>query len=186
MIPLLSTVRDDVRHVTSKLVHCSLSPFPTNTCRVSVLLLVRVLTHSLSPSTDIVQRCVDLRYCFWWDSVIDWGLTGTVVQPTPLERPLKAVAPPKDVLQRTSEATWLERKLLRPTLFFRPEVYYVALVFNFVARIAWSIAISPAFCKADCVLGLGLWEMVRRCLWLLFKVEWEYIRLCPVLFNAIW
>ena len=65
--------------------------------------------------------------------------------------------------------------LLRPTTFFGRDLYVAALAFNFVGRIAWSIAISPAFCEADCTLGLGLLEVVRRCVWLLIRVEWAYI-----------
>ena len=65
--------------------------------------------------------------------------------------------------------------VLRSTTFFSRDLYVAALAFNFVGRIAWSIAISPAFCRADCTLGLGLLEVIRRSIWLLIRVEWAYI-----------
>lgn len=60
-----------------------------------------------------------------------------------------------------------------------------ALVFNLFGRVAWSIAISPAFCTADCVLGLGLLEMIRRSLWILLRLETAYIKTDTPIFTEL-
>ena len=53
--------------------------------------------------------------------------------------------------------------------------YYAAMVLNLLGRVSWSVAVSPAFCTADCTLTLELLEIFRRCMWLLFRVEHEFI-----------
>jgi len=114
----------------------------------------------------IAALVVKTVYCYLWDVLVDWGLLQGV-QPASADHPtfLRGVAPDELV----------GRALLRKTIFFDPWIYYFALVFNFFGRVAWSIAISPAFCSADCVLGLGLLEMVRRALWILLRIENAYI-----------
>lgn len=96
----------------------------------------------------IFWLCLKTISCYSWDVLMDWGLL------------------------------WRYPKhgdLLREKHYFSPAVYHFALVFDFFARISWSLAVSPAFCNAGCVLGLGVLEMLRRTLWILIRVELAFI-----------
>ncbi len=62
-------------------------------------------------------------------------------------------------------------------LFFQPRTYYVAIAVNFTLRLGWAILISPEqpYVQQNYILVLGCAELVRRVLWAVFRVEWEYI-----------
>lgn len=105
----------------------------------------------------IASLVVKTVYCYTWDVVVDWGL-------------LRGVR-----CRRGRLARMHQHPLLRSRRWFRPLVYYAAMTFNIFGRVAWSIAISPAFCGSDCTLVLGLVEVVRRSIWLLLRVELQFI-----------
>eukprot|EP00037_Helgoeca_nana_P026272 m.295642 g.295642 ORF g.295642 m.295642 type:complete len:374 (-) comp27181_c2_seq3:321-1442(-) len=119
----------------------------------------------------IVSLVVKTFYCYSWDVAIDWGL---------LQGPWWG---------ESGVSFWSGSQgihpLLRPTIYFDTWIYYFALVFNLFGRVAWSIAISPAFCTADCVLGLGLLEMIRRSLWILLRLETAYIKTDTPIFTEL-
>lgn len=141
----------------------------------------------------IASLVVKTIYCYTWDVVIDWGLlaqaaggggdglggdgglTDAAVTGMAMSTPWRT--------ERTAGSC--SRSLLRPTLYFSPLLYYFALVFNLFGRVAWSIAISPDYCQADCVLALGLLEMIRRALWILIRLENAYIALDRPIFTEL-
>lgn len=67
--------------------------------------------------------------------------------------------------------------LLRKKLYFKPKVYFAAMALNLTLRLGWAILISPeqAYVQQNFVLVFGSLELIRRCLWAVFRVEWEHI-----------
>jgi hypothetical protein len=63
--------------------------------------------------------------------------------------------------------------LLRDDLTYPKSWYYSALVANFLMRLAWAFNISPGqpYVAQNVILLFGCLELVRRFLWLTFKVE---------------
>jgi hypothetical protein len=51
------------------------------------------------------------------------------------------------------------------------------MALNLALRLGWAILISPeqAYVQQNFVLVLGSLELIRRCLWAVFRVEWEHI-----------
>jgi hypothetical protein len=90
-------------------------------------------------------------YSLYWDVIMDWGLGH-----------LRAEHP----FLRSSD-----------TLYFPPYVYYVAIVLDAFFRLGWAIYISPGnmVLQQHFILLLGCVELVRRFLWSIFRVEWEYV-----------
>lgn len=70
---------------------------------------------------------------------------------------------------------------LRPRLLYRPAfIYYAVVAFNFVLRFTWSLKLSShLYSVADLESGIFLMEaaeLVRRWIWVFFRVEWEAIK----------
>jgi len=71
---------------------------------------------------------------------------------------------------------------LRRRLLFRPYlVYYAALLLNLVLRFTWSLKLSSHL-HGVAELESGVFiiegaELLRRWMWVFFRVEWEVIRL---------
>ncbi|CAE7682352.1 PHO1-H4, partial [Symbiodinium microadriaticum] len=97
-----------------------------------------------------VVSAVTTAYCFYWDVVMDWGLGN------------------RDV----------PYFLLRRELYFQPMTYYTAIVLDLVMRLGWAILISPSqtYLQQHLVLLLGCVELLRRFMWAVFRVEWEWIK----------
>eukprot|EP01084_Bolivina_argentea_P291837 501619_1 len=94
-------------------------------------------------------------YAFMWDLIKDWGL---------LHFDCKYI-------------------LLRNQLRFNPMHYYIAIIINFLFRISWGIYLFPrSFLISIQVhyiaLGLGAIEIIRRCIWNIFRLENEHINNC--------
>jgi len=98
---------------------------------------------------------------FLWDVVVDWGLFA---------------------FDRDSN-----HPLLRKTLMYhRPLYYYLAIALDFVLRFAWLVLLVPfPFSSFHALLGtnrlavlpaLLVAESVRRFMWGLFAVEYEYVK----------
>jgi hypothetical protein len=66
---------------------------------------------------------------------------------------------------------------LRDRRFFTNYVYYLMIIFNFIARFAWAGTISTFFEERKDFLKVlfGSIELVRRCLWSLLRLEWAVI-----------
>jgi hypothetical protein len=70
---------------------------------------------------------------------------------------------------------------LRPVLLFNdPFLYYIAIGFNLVLRLTWSLKLSSHLhTLADLEGGIFLieiLEIIRRWVWVFFRIEWELIR----------
>lgn len=65
-------------------------------------------------------------------------------------------------------------------LIQHPCVYYGAISLNFILRLTWSIKLSTHFHRAAekemGVFILELLEIVRRWIWVYFRVEWESLK----------
>ncbi|KAH8926068.1 EXS-domain-containing protein [Atractiella rhizophila] len=71
--------------------------------------------------------------------------------------------------------------LLRPFLVLRdPSIYYAIIVLDFMLRITWSIKLSAHLHHVSEIESgiflLEILEIVRRWLWIFFRVEWEWIK----------
>ena len=103
-------------------------------------------------------------YSFYWDVAKDWDLT--------LLGPRRERASPQHA--------WG----LRERLAFRPVgVYYVVVALDLVLRCTWSMKLSPHLDHfADFESGIFLiefLEVLRRWVWIFFRVETEWIRTSP-------
>ena len=83
---------------------------------------------------------------YWWDVRMGWGLLNTDSQ----------------------------NFLLRDNLTYPKAYYYIAIVTNFVMRLAWAFNISPGqpYVAQNVILLIGCLELVRRFVWLNFRIEW--------------
>jgi len=91
-------------------------------------------------------------YNFLWDVVLDWGLL----------RP--------------------KQRFLRPKLMYPAWSYYVAMFLNLVLRLLWVFTIlpsdqNPIFGRNPAFVAplLGFCEIFRRCLWGVFRVEFQHL-----------
>ncbi|EJU04061.1 EXS-domain-containing protein [Dacryopinax primogenitus] len=70
---------------------------------------------------------------------------------------------------------------LRPHLLYRyPRVYYAIITLNLILRLTWSLKLSSHLHNVT-EFGSGVFimealEIVRRWLWVFFRVEWEVVR----------
>ncbi|GBG34343.1 Xenotropic and polytropic retrovirus receptor 1-like [Hondaea fermentalgiana] len=68
---------------------------------------------------------------------------------------------------------------IMPLLPSTPIFYYAAMVFNLVLRVLWSIKLSVhlQLTQEGVTFVLELCEVVRRAVWLIFRIEWESIQI---------
>jgi hypothetical protein len=96
---------------------------------------------------------VSTVYSCWWDFWYDWGL---------LRRGCKNL-------------------LLRDTLLYHsPAIYYVCMLLNMALRCVWVLTISPGINfdenhKSLQLFFFGALEILRRCMWNIFRVENEQL-----------
>lgn len=85
-------------------------------------------------------------YSYWWDVKVGWGLLNTDS----------------------------EHFLLRDKLTYPKSWYYTAMLANFAMRLVWAFNISPGqpYVAQNVILLFGCLELVRRFVWLTFRVEW--------------
>jgi len=150
----------------------------------------------------LLALAINSIYSFWWDVTNDWGLTllrpnggdgattpllPSSVPPTPAvpktplspiwsepSTPSRAGLPPLSIPQNKSRG-------LRPVLLFNdPILYYVAIGFNLILRFTWSLRLSSHLhTLADIEGGVFLLEaleIMRRWVWVFFRVEWETVK----------
>jgi EXS family len=145
---------------------------------------------------------VNSGYSFWWDVTHDWGLsllqlTSWDASSSSLPRPRfqKSEASPPSFQgedqgsltspdgashPQTSTQQHYPRGL-RPVLLFNdPIVYYIAISLNLVLRLTWSLKLSSHLHSvAELESGIFLMEaleLMRRWVWVFFRIEWEAVR----------
>ncbi|ORX93187.1 EXS-domain-containing protein [Basidiobolus meristosporus CBS 931.73] len=94
-------------------------------------------------------------YSFYWDVVMDWGLGA-----------------------RFSAEKGTRMMLLRQILIYRKPVYYISILIDFFLRTTWSLKLSESLKSEDLLAGgfiLEVAEILRRWLWIYFRVEKEWI-----------
>jgi hypothetical protein len=104
---------------------------------------------------------VNSFYSFYWDVAKDWDLT--------LFSPSR---------ERTSpEHPWALRRRL---YFDMKELYYVAIALDLILRCTWSLKLSPHLDHFNNLEGgifvMELLEVLRRWIWIFFRVETEWVR----------
>lgn len=127
---------------------------------------------------DAVSRlwliCVFLNsgYSFYWDVTMDWDLTVfTTTSSSSSSSPLVGAGE-----KRTHP--WG----LRPNRqYHSPALYYAVIILDFLLRCTWSFKLSPHLGYVNDLEGgifmLELAELVRRWMWMFFRVEREWVGL---------
>lgn len=73
--------------------------------------------------------------------------------------------------------------LRQQRVFSLPMTYYVVVVFDVILRFAWSFKLSLHLVYLDGIEGgiflLEIMELLRRWVWVYFRVEAEYVRSMP-------
>jgi len=71
----------------------------------------------------------------------------------------------------------LPPKLLKPLLPQTPILYYCAIILDFVLRVLWSFKLSVhlQLSQGGLTFILEICEVLRRFLWLFFRIEWQVI-----------
>lgn len=73
--------------------------------------------------------------------------------------------------------------LRQQRVFQAPILYYLVIVFDIVLRFAWSMKLSLHLVKLDGLEGgvflLEVLELLRRWVWVYFRVETEWVRSMP-------
>jgi len=124
---------------------------------------------------NVVSRlwllCVFLNsgYSFYWDVTMDWGLTI-----------FRSTSPSGDVVSGGEKPNhpWG----LRPNRqYHSPALYYAVVILDFLLRCTWSFKLSPHLGYVNDLEGgifmLELAELVRRWMWVFFRVEREWVGL---------
>lgn len=85
-------------------------------------------------------------FSYWWDVKMGWGLLNTDSK----------------------------NFLLRDELTYPKSWYYTAMFANLLMRLVWAFNISPGqpYVAQNVILLFGCLELVRRFVWLAFRVEW--------------
>ncbi|KIW27620.1 uncharacterized protein PV07_07345 [Cladophialophora immunda] len=104
---------------------------------------------------------VNSFYSFYWDVAKDWDLS---LFSSPRQR-------------NNPEYPW---GLRRHRYFHSKEVYYSAIVIDFLLRCTWSFKLSPHLDHFNDLEGgiflMELLEVLRRWMWIFFRVETEWVR----------
>lgn len=109
---------------------------------------------------------VNSLYSLYWDVVVDWHL-----------------------FQKTSRGNSSSSRFLRPNLHFSHTiVYYAAILIDAVLRLSWTIKVTLLYRLVRATLyndlmpssigidvGLKVLELVRRWVWVFFRVEREWV-----------
>ncbi|KAL8861103.1 MAG: hypothetical protein Q9178_002616 [Gyalolechia marmorata] len=121
-------------------------------------------------------------YSFYWDVAKDWDLT---LFSSLLSSAFPSVFPPSNTTTNfhsnqvppAQSHPWG----LRPhTHFHTPQIYYTAIVLDLLLRCTWSLKLSPHLDHWNDLEGtiflLEMAEVVRRWVWIFFRVETEWVR----------
>lgn len=106
----------------------------------------------------LLSVLINSLYSFYWDVTKDWDLT--LLTPS----------------SRNTASYPLRPRLYLPT----KELYYMAILFDFLLRFTWSLKLSPHLDHfADFESGIFLLEVLevaRRWMWIFLRVETEWGR----------
>jgi hypothetical protein len=72
----------------------------------------------------------------------------------------------------------------RETRLYPGHIYGAVVLFNLCGRISWSLAISPHFCQHACRVVVGLVEIIRRGVWIVFRLEFACTESPAALFGV--
>ncbi|KAI4245185.1 MAG: hypothetical protein L6R42_010251, partial [Xanthoria sp. 1 TBL-2021] len=121
-------------------------------------------------------------YSFYWDVAKDWDLT---LFSSLLSSTFPSVFPPS-VTTTTFHSNQIPPNqahpwALRPhTHFPTPQIYYTAIGLDLLLRCTWSLKLSPHLDHWNDLEGtiflLEMAEVVRRWVWIFFRVETEWVR----------
>ncbi|KZV81617.1 EXS-domain-containing protein [Exidia glandulosa HHB12029] len=133
----------------------------------------------------LLSVAVNSLYSFWWDVTNDWGLTiltrpgspVVVLPPTPSPFSHSSSRPVSPFGRMEGARPYgLRTQLLFPDTL----MYYLAVALNLVLRFTWSLKLS-AHLHSLAELEHGVFimealEILRRWVWVFFRVEWEVIK----------
>jgi hypothetical protein len=138
---------------------------------------------SLYPSHlyRILLSTLNSLFSLYWDVFVDWSLCSSSSSPSSMNNFKPSVMLPSAFLGR-------------PLIFTYPIIYYSAIIFNSVCRFLWVLKISSYYRLVDILLDestassssnvlqfvfidfiLKLAEIIRRCVWLFFRIEREFL-----------
>ncbi|OQS01066.1 hypothetical protein THRCLA_05784 [Thraustotheca clavata] len=109
----------------------------------------------------LLCACCNSLYSLFWDVVMDWGLC------QPQSRDIEA--------QGTKP-----HRFLRQTLLYKQEfVYYGAMGLDCFLRILWATSNWQwvDIVGAEFKIVMEVAEVLRRCMWNVFRVEWQCVKL---------
>ncbi|KAL8732454.1 MAG: hypothetical protein Q9181_003937 [Wetmoreana brouardii] len=123
---------------------------------------------------------VNSLYSFYWDVAKDWDLTlfasiPSLISPSPPTSP--SPLSPRSLHPSEPPHPW---GLRRHTHFHTPQIYYTAIIIDFLLRFTWSLKLSPHLDHWNDLEGsifvMELLEVARRWVWIFFRVETEWVR----------
>ncbi|KAI8644426.1 EXS family-domain-containing protein [Parasitella parasitica] len=118
---------------------------------------------------------INSMFSFWWDISMDWNLLSITFE-TPQSdentHPKAIHLPPQ---KHTTPIIHFRRQLY----FSQPLWYIIAVFFDFLLRITWSLKLSSHIYirKLDgSIFLLELLEVFRRWIWVIFRMESEWVK----------
>ncbi|CAK4612360.1 hypothetical protein LEN26_001054 [Aphanomyces euteiches] len=155
------------------------------------VILVGALPVLFGPSPDLLLdtdtlfllcACCNSLYSLFWDVVMDWGLG----QPPNEDQLLhEGTDEEEEDGHRNTPPLWNMKRMnshayLRHTLLYEPKlVYFAAMTFDGMLRILWVTSNWHwvDVIGADFKMVAQVAEVCRRCMWNLFRVEWQCVKL---------
>jgi len=124
----------------------------------------------------IVVTPISTFYAFSWDILMDWGLF-KFKKVKEEKRPQRKLEAFKRFF--TEQYMFGYKIVMRDRRLYgrKKLIYRLAIVFNLFARFAWAGTISTYFKENKEYLAIlfGSIEMIRRCNWSVFRLEWAAI-----------
>lgn len=120
-------------------------------------IFIHILSHLIMPRVFFVF--FNSFYSFYWDVAKDWDLSlfSSALERTNPEHPYG---------------------LRRHRYFHANNMYYTAIVFDFLLRCTWSFKLSPHLDHFNDLEGgiftMEILEVLRRWVWIFFRVETEW------------
>jgi hypothetical protein len=149
------------------------SVFPQGYNSLKYFLSIMVVVVALQDSTNIPLYlffiALSTFYKWWWDVVMDWGLFDRL---------------PQTLEEWFQIHLYAERKMfLRDSLMYPyRSIYYICILVDLVLRFLWVISTLPTESLHGLIgyqlsFFLGAMEILRRCMWGVFRVEFEHIKM---------
>ena len=111
----------------------------------------------------VISVLFNSLYSFWWDVTNDWGLH--LLLPSRVKAPVGSAA-----------HFGLRRTMLLPDVV----IYFLVVALDFILRFTWSLKLSSHLHTVhEMEAGIFLLEaleVVRRCMWVFVRLEWEAVR----------